>query len=263
MKNLLFWLYIIAAVILIAVGYTFWETRVTDSDAREKAISEKSGKDYYAEQKTERKEVKKDLNKKPNSNLFKNKTFQSIYNEAVKDKKVMNITLVSTPYQTSDVNTSVKDELAYQSDDHIKINEVEVSGSSSTVSMDKINKTKPDLIILDSLTLNDFSEEVSSNDHIATVESIYTSAGNDDTPVVIVGTRPEYNDSDFAKYQKAEEDYFGGQDNEFYYVNQSSKWPNNKAIEDYYNVDDGLLTERGVARWVTSISDYLFNEKTE
>lgn len=50
MKNLLFWIYIVAAVILIAVGYTFWETRVTDSDAREKAISEQSGKDYYAEQ---------------------------------------------------------------------------------------------------------------------------------------------------------------------------------------------------------------------
>ncbi|WP_414042440.1 hypothetical protein [Macrococcus animalis] len=264
MKNLLFWLYIIAALILIAVGYTFWETRVTDSEAQEKSISTQSGKDYYADQdKTTKKEVKKDTSKKPNANLFKNKTFQSIYNEAVKDKKVMNITLVSTPYQTSDENTTVKDELEYSTDDHIKINEVEVSSSSSSVSMDKINKTKPDLIILDSLTLNDFSEDVSSNDHIATIESIYTTASNDDTPVVIVGTRPEYNDSDFAKYQQAEEEYFGSQNNEFFYVNQSSKWPNNKAIEDYYSVEDGLLTERGVARWVTSISDYLFNEKTE
>ncbi|WP_414053270.1 hypothetical protein ACMGE6_07050 [Macrococcus equi] len=264
MKNLLFWLYIVAALILIAVGYTFWETRVTDSEAREKAISEQSGKDYYAEQKdTAKKKVKKDTNKKPNGNLFKNKTFQTIYNNAVKDKKVMNITLISTPYQVSDENTTVKDELDYASDDHIKVNEVEVSGSSATVSMDKINKTNPDLIILDSLTLNDFSEDVTSNDHIATIESIYNTAGDNDTPVVIVGTRPEYNDSDFAKYQKAEEDYFGGQNNEFYYVNQSSKWPNNKAIQDYYNVEDGLLTNRGVARWVTSISDYLFNEQTE
>ncbi|MFC6118241.1 hypothetical protein ACFPVV_06355 [Macrococcoides bohemicum] len=264
MKNLLFWIYIVLAVILIAVGYTFWETRVTDSEAREKAISEQSDKDYYAEQDNKtKKEVKKDTNKKPNTNLFKKKTFQSIYNNAVKDKKVMNITLVSTPYQTSDENTTVKDELAYASDDHIKVNEVEVSGSSSTVSIEKINKTKPDLVILDALTLNDFYENVSSNDHIAKIESIYSAAGNDNTPVVIIGTRPEYNDSNFAKYQKAEADYFGSQSNEFFYVNQSNKWPNNKAIEDYYNVDDGLLTDRGVTRWVTSISDYLFNDKVE
>lgn len=264
MKNLLFWLYVIAAIILIAVGYTFWETRVTDSDAREKAVAEKSSKDYNATQdKSSKKTVKKDTSKEPNSNLFKNKSFQTIYNNAVKDNKVMNITLISTPYQTSDENTSVKDELENSSDDHIKVNEVEVSGSSSTVSMDKINKTKPDLIILDSLTLNDFSEDVASNDHIATIESIYSTASNNDVPVVIVGTRPEYNDSNFAKYQKAEADYFGGQNNQFFYVDQSAKWPNNKAIEDYYNVEDGLLTDRGVARWVTSISDYLFNEKTE
>lgn len=263
MKNLLFWLYIILAIIAIGIGYTFWETRVTDSDAREKAIASKSGDHYYSSSSTkDTKTVKKDDKQKPNKNLFKNKSFQSTYNKLTENNKKMNITIVRTPYQTSDSNTSLSDEFNKIADPHLKIKTVEVSGSSSTVSMEKIYKTKPDLIILDSLTLNDFAEEVSSNDHIATLESIYNAASNDNNiPTIIIGTRPEYNDSNFDKYQSAEADYFGNSSNDFYYVNQSSKWPKNKAIEDYYNVEDGLLTDRGVNRWVTSITDYLFNEE--
>lgn len=264
MKNLLFWLYAIVAVVLIAFGYTYWDAKVTDSDAREKAVSQTVQNESTTDNTDIKKEDKKDTSAKPNKNLFKNKEFQGIYNDKVKAKKKMNITIVSTPYQTSEENTSVTDELEYVSDANIKVKDIEVSGTSSSVSTDKIYATKPDLIILDALTLNDFYEEVSANDHISTLESIYNNASNqNDIPVVIIGTRPEYNDSDFKQYQKAEEDYFGDTDNDFYYVNQSSKWPNNKAIEDYYNVEDGLLTDRGVNRWVTSITDYLFNDNEE
>lgn len=272
MKNLLFWLYIIVSIILIAVGYTYWESRVTDSAAREKAVSTQNGKDNKSEQKDttkkeenkeENKEEKKDKSKKPNANLFNNESFQSIYNDAVKDNKVMNITLVSTPYHTSDENTTVKDELELSIDEHIKLNEVEVSSDSSSVSMENINNTQPDLILLDSMTLNDYAQGVSSDNHIAAIENIYSSLNSDDIPVVIVGTRPEYNDSDFETYQQAEEDYFTSQNYDFKYIQQSDKWPNDDTLEDYYNVEDGLLTKRGVERWVTSISDDLFKEKTE
>ncbi|TDM12067.1 hypothetical protein [Macrococcus lamae] len=261
MKNLLFWLYAVIAIVLIALGYTYWESKVTDSAAQDNAITQSVDEDSSSSSNT-KKEKKEDSSAKPNKNLFKNKELQGIYDDKTKDGKKMNITLVSTPYQTSEENTNVKDELNYVSDAYIKVTDVEVPGVSTSFDTENIYKTNPDIILMDALTLNDFYEEIPINDHINTLESIYNNAENQNNiPVVIIGTRPEYNDSDFNEYQRAEEEYFSNKDNNFKYINQSSKWPNNKAIADYYNVDDGLLTDRGVNRWVTSITDYLFNEE--
>lgn len=259
MKNLLFWLYAIVAVILIAFGYTYWENKVTDSDNQEKATTQTTKEQSTSDSKQSNKKVIVDKKSKaPNKNLFNNKEFQSIYNKKTKDGKKMNITLVSTPYQVSEDNQSVKDALTDISDSHLKYKEVEVSGTASSLDMEDIYKTNTDLVILDALTLNDFSEQVSSNDHITTLESIYNTLEQNNIPVIIVGTRPEYNDSTFADYQSNESSYFQDSNSKFNYIDQSSKWPDNKAIADYYNVEDGLLTDRGVDRWTNTIADYLF-----
>lgn len=264
MKNLLFWLYAIVAVILIAFGYTYWENKVTDSDSQDKTTTQTTKEQSTSDtsQQKDKKVIVDKKSTKPNKNLFNNKEFQNIYNKKTKDGKKMNITLVSTPYQVSEDNQSVKDALTDISDAHLKYKEVEVSGTASSLDMEDVYKTSTDLVILDALTLNDFSEQVSSNEHISTLESIYNTLEQNNIPVIIVGTRPEYNDSTFADYQKNEANYFQDSSASFNYINQSAKWPDNKAIADYYNVEDGLLTDRGIDRWTNTIADYLFTNDT-
>jgi hypothetical protein len=256
MKNLLFWLYVVIAIVLIALGYTYWESKVTDSEAQDDVVAQSTGKDSSTAD-SSKKDKKEDASK-PNKDLFKSKEFQKIYNTETKDGKKMNITLVSTPYQTSEENTSVKDELESSIDDHIRLTDLEVAGVSTAVTSEDIYDGDPDLIVLDALTLNDFFESVPLDNHINTLENIYNDVEQNDIPVVIIGTRREYDNPDFNDYQKAEEDYFGNKDNNFRYVSQSGDWPDDETISDDYNVDEGLLTTDGVDLWTTAISDYLF-----
>ncbi|MCE4957480.1 hypothetical protein [Macrococcoides caseolyticum] len=251
MKNLLFWLYIIAAIVLINVGYIYWETRVTDSKEKASVITEKK----ETKQTTKADKAKTSNNTEPNDKLFKNDTFQSIYNNAVKEKDAMNITIVSTPYQTADDNSTVKEAFEKETDTFIKVNEVEISNASSNLNLDDIKNTQPDLVIIDAMTLNDYYENITVEDHNTTVENIYSSLNNDNIPVVIAGTRSEINDTNFIAYQQREAEYFNNQNN-FNYINQSENWSN----RDNLVTSDSLLTAEGVEQWVTSITGYLFNE---
>ncbi|MGK0553953.1 hypothetical protein [Macrococcus capreoli] len=257
MKNVLFWVYVLVAIIIIALGYNFWENRVTGANPEEKNISTQQS-DEKSKEKKETSDTKSETKDEANENLFKNKTFQKVYTDAVKDKEQMNITIVNTPYQTSNNNSSVKDELEKNIDKKIKLNELEVANESSTIDFDKINKTKPDLIILDALTLNDYFGNVSVDEHNAAIEKLYKDAKKNKTQIIIVGTRPEYDDADFKTYQQAESKYFSNENNDFYYVDQADQWPNDKSIEKYYDIKDGLLTYKGVEQWVQSINKYLF-----
>ncbi|UTH13416.1 hypothetical protein [Macrococcus equipercicus] len=251
MKNLLFWLYVVIALALIAFGYIYWQQKVTDSAAANNVSTQSVSK----------KAPKKQAAAKSAGSLFKDDAFQQLYNKKTKDGGKMTITLVATPYQTSEHNTSVKDDLEKAADKQLAINAVEVSGASTAASLAAAYEKKPDLILLDALTINDYYENIPVNAHLAALETMYNDAVEQhDIPVVIIGTRPIYNDPAFADYQQAEADYLSNKDNNFNYVSQAGEWPTDDSITDDYNTASALLTSRGIKRWSTAITDHLFNK---
>ncbi|GGB10581.1 hypothetical protein ERX37_09350 [Macrococcus hajekii] len=220
MKNIMFWLYVVIAILLIGLGYYYWQSKVTTSD-----------------------EV----------NQTKNVTFNDKALQKKNKDQDMDIVMISTPYQVTDNNNSVYEELKDRYDS-LKFTEVMVSGASDQVDIKKITSAKPDLVIMDALTLNDFTENVSAEDHNKQILDIIDKLEAKDITVRVLGTRPS-SDKDFNKYQQAEEKELVDSN---VYTAQSDKWQSDDAMNDYYHKDSQLLTRKGLNRWIQTITDSLF-----
>ncbi|ULG71555.1 hypothetical protein [Macrococcus brunensis] len=227
MKNILFWLYVVLAVLLIGFGYIYWQSNVSPS---------------HSDSKSNQTEMKK--------TAFKDKSLQNIYNK----NKEMNITLLSTPHQVTDDNQSLAQTLR----DHypsLKINEQMIETASDKIDVDKLKDAKPDVVILDAMTLNDFTEKVPAQAHNKQLSKIVDDLKSDHIEVRVIGTRPS-TDKAFKTYQKEEENYF--EDSKTYYT-QSKKWAKDD-LEESYDAKTELLTDQGLDIWYANLTDYLFKK---
>lgn len=223
MKNILFWLYVVLSVLLIGFGYIYWQSTVSARQTPQ----------------TDMKKV-----------VFKDKALQDIYGQ----NKEMNITVLTTPYQVSDDNQSLVQMLRNQYP-ALRIKEQMIKTASDKIDVDKIKDTEPDIVLLDALTLNDFTEQVPVKTHNKQLAQIVDELTAAHIAVKVLGTRPS-TDSAFKAYQKEEEDYF--KDSKTYYA-QSKKWPK-AELADSYDSQTELLTARGLDSWYSHITDYLFKK---
>lgn len=223
MKNILFWLYVVLSVLLIGFGYIYWQSTVSARQTSQ----------------TDTKTI-----------TFKDKALQDIYRQ----NKEMNITVLSTPYRVSDDDQSLVQMLRDQYP-ALKIKEQMIKTASDKIDVDKIKDTEHDIVLLDALTLNDFTEKIPAEAHNKQLAQIIDDLTSDHIEVRTIGTRPS-TDKAFKRYQKEEEDYF--KDSKTYYA-QSKKWPKDD-LEDSYDPKTELLTDQGLNIWYSHLTDYLFKK---
>ncbi len=236
MKNILFWIYILAAILLIGAGYKYWQGKVTEGGETKEAQL-KSAAHQSEEQEPE---------KIPLPHVFKEPAIQKIYEEQKKDNKRMQLTFVSTPYQTSNKDTNVANTFISNLQEDVNYNIVDVDASSNTLNSDDINKENPDVVILDALTLNDYIEGVTIEDHLNNLEAILNNIKNEHRKIYVTGTR-RINDDEFNTYQQKEANFLQNQD--VYFI------PVSEAVKDKYDNDTELLTKDGVTKWSKAITD--------
>lgn len=244
MKNILFWIYILAAVLLIGAGYKYWQYKVTDGgEAATEQTTETKHAQKEKSEKSSQQEEKKDTSL---PQVFKEPAIQKIYEDIASKNKKMQLTFVSTPYQTSDKNTNVANTFISNLQEDIDYNVVEIDASSNTVNSDNINKENPDVVILDALTLNDYIEGVTSDEHIKNLDTIINNIKKDNRKIYVVGTR-SMNDDAFNAYQQDEMNFLSNQD--VYFI------PVSDAVKENYDNNSELLTETGVKNWTKAITD--------
>ncbi|UOB20138.1 SGNH/GDSL hydrolase family protein [Macrococcus armenti] len=243
MKNILFWIYILAAVLLIGAGYKYWQDKVTDGGEATEQTTETKHTQKDKSENSSQQEEKKDVSL---PQVFKEPAIQKIYEDKASKNKKMQLTFVSTPYQTSDKNTNVANTFISNLQEDIDYNVVEIDASSNTVNSDDINKENPDIVILDALTLNDYIEGVTSDEHINNLDTIINNIKMDNRKIYVVGTR-SMNDDAFNAYQQDEMNFLSNQD--VYFI------PVSDAIKENYDNDSELLTETGVKNWTKAITD--------
>lgn len=244
MKNILFWIYILAAVLLIGAGYKYWQHKVTDGgETSTEQTTETKQTQMEKSEKSSQQEEKEDTSL---PQVFKEPAIQKIYEEKASKNKKMQLTFVSTPFQTSDKNTNVANTFISNLQEDINYNVVEADGSANTVKSDDINKENPDVVILDALTLNDYIEGISSDEHIKNLESIINDIKKDNRKIYVVGTRSMKDDA-FNAYQQDEMIFLSNQD--VYFI------PVSDAVKENYDNDSELLTETGVKNWTKAITD--------
>lgn len=222
MKNILFWLYVALAIILMGLGYTYWQSKVTTS-----------GEEGQAE-----------------TIHLKNDHLQRAY----QTNHSLKVTVISAPYQVSDNNDSVTEELkrTYPS---LKINEIMATEDSKQIDPDEIIATKPDAVIMDAMTMNDYAEKISIKAHNKQLSKIVKALKSHKISVYVFGTRPSADDA-FNEYQQSEEKYFA---DSTVYTSQSGSWPTDE-LKDNYNKDTELLTSRGLDRWFKAIDEEIFKK---
>lgn len=239
MKNILFWIYILAAILLIGAGYKYWQSKVAEGGETQTIETKDTQQKKTADKTEENEEVSL-------PHVFKEPAIQKIYEEKTKGNKKMQLTFVSTPYQTSNKDTNVANTFISNLQEDVNYNIVEVDASSNTVNSDDINKENPDVVILDALTLNDYIEGVTIEDHLNNLEAIINNIKNDNRKIYVTGTR-SMKDDEFNAYQQEEANFLQNQDVVFI--------PVGEAVEDKYDDDTELLTKDGVTNWSKVIKD--------
>lgn len=238
MKNILFWIYILAVILLIGAGYKYWQDKVTEGGETKEAQL-KSSTDQPEEQTSEKDKISL-------PHVFKEPAIQKIYEEQKKDNKRVQLTFVSTPYQTSNKDTNVANTFISNLQEDVNYNIVEVDASSNTLNSDDINKENPDVVILDALTLNDYIEGVTIEEHLNNLEAIINNIKNENRKIYVTGTR-RMNDDEFNTYQQEEANFLQNQD--VFFI------PISEAVKDKYDNDTELLTKDGVTNWSKAITD--------
>lgn len=253
MKNLLYWLYISLAMLVIVGSMLYFKQQLTTEikENQEVKTSEiKSSKKENEKNDKSTEEHKKSSQKKLKV-TFRDKDLQDVYKEKVKNDEVLKVVVVTTPYQVAENDDSVFLQLQNKLKDHIELIPVEVDSNSSTLNAAAINNIQADAILLDALTIGDFYEGMTPEDHIAQLQTI--TDGIESKNLIVIGNRNDSNDG-IQAFIDLELKAF--KDKNIKYINQSDAWPLDGTD---YNSTSGLLTQQGLTIWVKAIESYLID----
>ncbi|QFK72937.1 SGNH/GDSL hydrolase family protein [Pradoshia sp. D12] len=244
MKYVTIFFLTIFTVLVIVFGQSYWSNQIEQTVAMENEKKQA--------------EPKKEENPSSQFEIVENEELKSALEKGVSNHKKANILIAGSKAlgdQDSGLGKTISQEIKDEFEDSVKVSYIEFAGTSTELIEEGLisdyQETKPDVLILETLTLADNGNvEVEDNhDNISTIIEELQSI-NEDLYVILMPTHPIPNATIYPKQVDALKEYAA--ENDYTYIDHWEAWPdytNEAELMEYLNEDKSAPNEKGIEIW--------------